>query len=34
MPGLEFASAENSPHWIRAEFERIPPAVLKDVFKS
>jgi hypothetical protein len=34
MVGLEFDSAEDLLHWIRAEFERIPPAVLENVFKS
>jgi transposase len=34
MLGLEFDSAENLLHWIRAGFERIPRAVLEDVFAS
>jgi hypothetical protein len=33
MPHLEFNSAKEILHWIRAEFERIPPAVLEDVFE-
>jgi hypothetical protein len=34
MAGLEFDSAEDILYWIRVEFERIPPAVLEDVFES
>jgi hypothetical protein len=34
MPGLEFGSAEDLLHWIRAEFEGIPPAVFEDVFEG
>jgi hypothetical protein len=32
--GHKFGSAEDSFHWIMAEFERISPAVLEDVFDS
>jgi hypothetical protein len=34
MLGPEFDSAEDLLHWNRAEFERIPPTVLEDVFES
>jgi hypothetical protein len=31
---LEFNSAEDLLHWIRDEFERVPPAFLEDVFEN
>jgi hypothetical protein len=32
--GLEFDSAEDLLHWTSAEFERIPPAALENIFES